>query len=183
MSQTDTLIAPIQGLTHRPDAPAILAMTATGVRTVSRGELFEWLVGLAAGLAARLAPGETVAVYAADSPEWITDALAAMRAGMVVLPLDVQTSAEYLAHMLPVPVVPVHIQGTFEAMPLGRHWPRLEPVRVSFGPALDPRPLIEVAGEAGAARITAAIAARLAAMGQEARTRSDRGACASRGDA
>ena len=63
----------------------------------------------------------------------------------------------------PLPVVPVHIAGAFEAMPLGRHWPRFLPLRVSFGPPLDPRPLI-AAGEAEApAHITEALAARLAA--------------------
>jgi long-chain acyl-CoA synthetase len=100
MTPIDTLIAPIENLAGRPEAPALLAMAADGARTVSRGELRDEVRGLAAGLSARLDRGDTVAVFAADSPAWIAAALAAIRAGMVVLPLDVQASNENLAHML-----------------------------------------------------------------------------------
>jgi long-chain acyl-CoA synthetase len=39
----------------------------------------------------------------------------------------------------PVPVVPVFIRGTYEAMPRGRFLRRLEKVTVTFGEAFDPR--------------------------------------------
>jgi hypothetical protein len=38
----------------------------------------------------------------------------------------------------PVPVVPVFIRGTYEAMPRGRFLRRLEQVTVSFGEPVDP---------------------------------------------
>lgn len=40
-----------------------------------------------------------------------------------------------------VAVVPVYIDGTFEAMPVGRSVPRLKPITVTFGEPLDPRKL------------------------------------------
>ena len=38
----------------------------------------------------------------------------------------------------PVPVVPVFIRGTYEAMPRGRFFLRLEQVTVAFGEPIDP---------------------------------------------
>jgi long-chain acyl-CoA synthetase len=37
-----------------------------------------------------------------------------------------------------VPIVPVHVEGAFEALPMGRRWPRLVRISVVFGPPLDP---------------------------------------------
>lgn len=49
--------------------------------------------------------------------------------------------AAYMAIEHAVPVVPIFVQGTFEAMPVGRPWPRLHPVRINFPPkALYPAP-------------------------------------------
>jgi long-chain acyl-CoA synthetase len=50
-----------------------------------------------------------------------------------------------------VPVVPVLIQGTYEAMPVGRRLPALTPIRLVFGKPLDPRDLARV-GEGSQAR-------------------------------
>lgn len=70
-----------------------------------------------------------------------------------------------------VPVVPVHIAGTFEAWPIDRKYPRLRPVRVRFGEALTPEQLAIGAGEeedsAAAERITAALQERLAQLAAE----------------
>jgi 1-acyl-sn-glycerol-3-phosphate acyltransferase len=41
-----------------------------------------------------------------------------------------------MACELEVPVVPVRVRGTFEALPKGRIWPRRHPVQVAFGAAL-----------------------------------------------
>jgi long-chain acyl-CoA synthetase len=38
----------------------------------------------------------------------------------------------------PVPVIPVRIEGSFEALPLGAWWPRRRRIRILFGEALDP---------------------------------------------
>lgn len=40
--------------------------------------------------------------------------------------------------MVPVPVVPLCIEGTFEALPRGRHVPRCHPIKLLFGPPIDP---------------------------------------------
>ena len=56
---------------------------------------------LAAGLvAAGLEPGARVALFAPDGPEWIASALAVVRAGAVVVPLDAQFTDDALAHTL-----------------------------------------------------------------------------------
>jgi long-chain acyl-CoA synthetase len=46
-----------------------------------------------------------------------------------------------LLNRFPVPVVPVSIRGTHEAMPPGKVWPRLGKIVVVFGKPLDPREL------------------------------------------
>lgn len=43
----------------------------------------------------------------------------------------------------PVPVVPAHISGTFEAMPPGRRMPHRLPLGLRYGPPLEPRELEE----------------------------------------
>jgi 1-acyl-sn-glycerol-3-phosphate acyltransferase len=53
-----------------------------------------------------------------------------------------RTGAAVLAAQHDVPIVPVHVSGTHESMPVGRSWPRLgpdrtrQPVRVAFGPPI-----------------------------------------------
>jgi long-chain acyl-CoA synthetase len=68
----------------------------------------------------------------------------------------------------PVPVVPVFIAGTHEALPVGAILPRLRKVSVIFGNPLDPREL-ERAGEGIAARerIVNALRKRVAALKEE----------------
>jgi long-chain acyl-CoA synthetase len=43
-----------------------------------------------------------------------------------------------------VPVVPVHIQGTYEALSRGHRWPRRHPVKITIGPVVTAK---ELAGE------------------------------------
>lgn len=58
----------------------------------------------------------------------------------------------------PVPVVPVSIRGSHEAMPPGKRLPRLRPVSIHFGETLDPQQLAERGeGEDEIARIVAAL--------------------------
>jgi long-chain acyl-CoA synthetase len=65
----------------------------------------------------------------------------------------------------PVPVVPVFIAGTHEALPVGAVLPHLRKVRVTFGKPLDPREL-ERAGKGKEAheRIVNALRERIAAL-------------------
>src|SRR5437016_9540811 len=44
--------------------------------------------------------GNTVALFAENSPEWIASALGIIRAGMVAVPLDVQLGDKTLVHVL-----------------------------------------------------------------------------------
>ncbi len=44
--------------------------------------------------------GDTVAIFAENSPEWIVAALGIIRAGMVAVPLDVQLGNKTLVHTL-----------------------------------------------------------------------------------
>jgi len=64
------------------------------------------------------------------------------------------------------PVVPVHIQGAFEALPRGRRWPRRHTVTVVFGAPLDPRQLAvgEGSPEESARRSARALQAAVAGL-------------------
>ena len=66
----------------------------------------------------------------------------------------------------PVPVIPVWIEGSFEALPRGACWPRRRRIRIVFGEALDPNTL---AGPSHGAdryrRIATALHDRVAALG------------------
>ncbi|HEX5012171.1 MAG TPA: AMP-binding protein [Planctomycetota bacterium] len=81
----------------------------TAIVAMQRGEREEWSFSklasharrLSAGLReAGLKTGEPVALLAEDSPEWIVAALAILRAGAVIAPLDVQFADEALEHVL-----------------------------------------------------------------------------------
>lgn len=100
MTALTTLIPAIDGLAGRAGQPAILSMTPAGACALSGTELHGQIMRLAAQLAVRVGVGEAVAIFAGDSPAWIAAALAAIRAGCAVLPLDVQATDENLAHML-----------------------------------------------------------------------------------
>ena len=64
----------------------------------------------------------------------------------------------------PVPVVPVFIHGTYEAMPRGRFLRRLENVTVTFGVPFDPR---DPEGEAGTReQVVEALRGRVLELGQ-----------------
>jgi long-chain acyl-CoA synthetase len=66
----------------------------------------------------------------------------------------------------PVPIVPVHIEGTFAAWPAQRRFPRKHPIVVRFGPPIAPErweALREC--EDAAVRIAAAVKAEVAALG------------------
>lgn len=63
-----------------------------------------------------------------------------------------------LLERYPVPVVPVAIYGAHDAYPPGRTVPRLHPIRIAFGEALDPEKLKEEGhGEEAMHRITSAL--------------------------
>jgi acyl-CoA synthetase (AMP-forming)/AMP-acid ligase II len=101
MAPSSTLIEIADGLGAYAERPALVAFGARERREWSYGHLARNVRELAAGLAsAGLEPGARVALFAPDGPEWIASALAAIRAGAVVVPLDAQFTDEVLAHTL-----------------------------------------------------------------------------------
>jgi 1-acyl-sn-glycerol-3-phosphate acyltransferase len=53
-------------------------------------------------------------------------------------PGELKTGAAYIAVANSVPIVPIYLTGTHEAMPVGASWPVRHPVHVRFGDPLDP---------------------------------------------
>lgn len=85
-----------------------------------------------------------------------------------------RTGVGWLALTSGAPVVPVALTGTDQIQPIGQRVPRIKPLRVSFGPPVDPAPWIAaVAGSGGAGRarreITDEVMARIAAMSPQER--------------
>ena len=83
------------------ERPLVIRYRAEGVETWTYGEVITAAERLAAGLMADgLAPGDAVALLADARAEWIVACLAALRAGAVVVPLDVQFRGETLERVL-----------------------------------------------------------------------------------
>ncbi|MCL5668913.1 MAG: 1-acyl-sn-glycerol-3-phosphate acyltransferase, partial [Gammaproteobacteria bacterium] len=74
-----------------------------------------------------------------------------------------------LLNRFPAPVVPVCIQGAFEALPVSRRWPRLRKITVVFGEALDPKELAErgTGPDAVSRRITQNLHSAVSALGRQ----------------
>src|SRR5690606_3661752 len=99
-SRPDNLSAVIDALAREGDSPALVEITSQ-VRCHSRASLLTLVQRLAAGLrAADIGPGAVVALLAENRLEWIAAALAVIRAGAAVLPIDTQMGDTNLRHML-----------------------------------------------------------------------------------
>jgi long-chain acyl-CoA synthetase len=82
---------------QRPEAPAVVA----GDRRLSWRELDAAVDRVAAGFAARgLAPGERVAVQLPNGIDWLRAAVGALRAGLVVVPVNTAYTDPELEHVL-----------------------------------------------------------------------------------
>jgi len=82
---------------QRPEAPAVVA----GDRRSSWGQLDAVVDRAAAGYAARgLAPGQRVAVQLPNGIDWLRAALGALRAGLVVVPVNTAYTDPELEHVL-----------------------------------------------------------------------------------
>ncbi len=90
----------IDALADHLDKPMLQTWTANEAESWSYGDVSNLVHALACGLQRRLKPREAVILLGADKPSWIIAALAVMRAGGVVTPLDVQLPDETLAHIL-----------------------------------------------------------------------------------
>jgi long-chain acyl-CoA synthetase len=101
MAPSTTLIEIADGLGAHAELPALVAFGSRERREWSYGQLARTVRERAVGLvSAGLEPGARVALFAPDGPEWIASALAVIRAGGVVVPLDAQFTNDALAHTL-----------------------------------------------------------------------------------
>jgi long-chain acyl-CoA synthetase len=95
-----TLSAVIDRFPDHGQSEAIIAFDKREADVWSFGRLTAEISQLAQALTAMLEPGEAVALFGPTSKEWIVAALAAIRAGAIALPIDVQTDDEGIAHIL-----------------------------------------------------------------------------------
>lgn len=87
-------------LSRHGNRPAVFALRKRDSETWSYADLDGRVDGLAHGLRhAGLAGGDRAAIIADNGPEWIAAALAIIRAGGVVVPLDVQLGEKVLRHV------------------------------------------------------------------------------------
>ncbi|MBS1989681.1 MAG: AMP-binding protein [Cyanobacteria bacterium SZAS LIN-3] len=97
----DTLQTIIEGLPARATQPALLAFDVDGLQTWTYEQLYAEIVLLSGGLLTRLSPGDhEIVIIAPPGPHWVIACLAAVRAGLVVAPLDHQTDPKILADVL-----------------------------------------------------------------------------------
>ena len=87
-------------LSRHGDRPAVFTLRKRDSETWSYADLDGCVNRLAHGLRhAGLARGDRAAIIADNGPEWIAAALAIIRAGGVVVPLDVQLGEKALRHV------------------------------------------------------------------------------------
>jgi long-chain acyl-CoA synthetase len=81
--------------------PALIQFTRAGSNSITYTALAERIRRVAAGFERLgIKNGNTVIVFAANSPAWVICALAAVYSGLVVVPVDPQQSAEVLEHIV-----------------------------------------------------------------------------------
>lgn len=95
-----TLCQLIDQLAEQGDIPALISTAGKEARTLSRRDLLQQVQQLSAGLMqAGVQKGDVVALLAENRFEWIAVALAVIRVGALILPVDSQTSATHLSHI------------------------------------------------------------------------------------
>ena len=78
---------------------------------------------------------------------------------------DFRAGVGLLLSHIPVPVVPVVIEGAYDAWPRQKSLPRLRPIRVTFHPPIDPATYRDTGdGETPQARIAAGLHAHFLAL-------------------
>lgn len=82
---------------RRPQAPAVV----TADRTVTWSELERLVRAVAGGLVARgLKPGDRVALFLGNTPEFVSTYFGCLRAGLVVVPVNTGYTAHEINHLL-----------------------------------------------------------------------------------
>ncbi len=98
---------------------AIVTFHPEGVDELSYAELGERIAHVAHGLRARgVARGERVALWAANSPDWITAYLGIVAAGAVAVPLDHQSTTDTIAAAIAHAEVQILITTTARSLEL-----------------------------------------------------------------
>jgi long-chain acyl-CoA synthetase len=100
MARLENCDGVITGLLPDAEGPAVFVLQKRGSETWSYPELDDCVGRLAHGLLhSGLTRGDRVAIIADNSPGWIASALAVIRAGCAVVPLDVQFGEKALRHV------------------------------------------------------------------------------------
>jgi long-chain acyl-CoA synthetase len=101
MGDLVTLHSLIDTLAARGNKPAIFALREKEIHRWTYPELSNQIERLVNGFTqAGIGNGVCVAMFAENRPEWIAVCLAAIRAGAVVVPIDVQLGEKALGHVL-----------------------------------------------------------------------------------
>lgn len=96
-----TLRSVIDAFVEHHGHTALLSFTKNGSSTLSYIGLMDEVKGVAAGLIDRgLKAGNTVVIFASNSPSWVICCLAVMYAGAVAVPVDPQHADEVLSHIV-----------------------------------------------------------------------------------
>jgi long-chain acyl-CoA synthetase len=96
-----TLVDVIQSLAPRGQHDAIVAFQPGRTDRMAYADLASRVDHMASGLAgAGVTKGDRIAVLAPNQANWVVAALAALRAGAMVVPIDVQLPDKTLAHVL-----------------------------------------------------------------------------------
>ncbi len=98
MTSDETLAFLLPRLRSFGDRPAVIAFEPGGQRVVGYAELEDQAMRLAGGLLARgVTPGEPIALFAENSPEWVAVRLALLAVGARTVPLDYLITEAQLA--------------------------------------------------------------------------------------
>src|SRR5437868_10303041 len=101
MTSQRTLQSVVDSLGEHGDRTALLAFDKKDRHRWSFQKLAASARAFANGLVRQdFKRGDTIALFAENSPEWIAAALGIIRAGMVAMPLDVQLGERTLGHIL-----------------------------------------------------------------------------------
>lgn len=99
--QGGTLQQLVEGLGRHDDGEAIVAFRRSGEQRLSFAELDATTRRLANGLCARgLGLGQRIVLFATNRAEWVLAALAILRTGATVVPVDAQMGESALRHVL-----------------------------------------------------------------------------------
>src|SRR5438105_4289114 len=101
MNKLQTLRSLIERLSEHGDRPALLALRKQDIEHWSYAKVAGHAQRLARGLIeAGAGKGVPVALLASNRPEWMVACLAAIHAGALAVPLDVQLADDVLVHVL-----------------------------------------------------------------------------------